>query len=93
MDRVELYFSHKPSRYGGGWRWRYVAAGNNMRMANGGQGFNSYSDVLASMCRVVSLSLRSEDWLQLGDTDSWIVRRLGYDGADEAGSIIVVKQS
>lgn len=50
LDRVEIY-----RRRGRGWRWRYVAAGNNKRLAHSGEAYQGYPDCLETARRVLHL--------------------------------------
>lgn len=53
-DRLTIYKSRALLR--SGWRWRYQAAGNNSKLANGGEAYNSVSDAIESAFRVVGIN-------------------------------------
>lgn len=53
MDTVEIYLSKRLLDRTAQWRWRYIAEGNNARLANGGESYIDYHDCLRSVGRVV----------------------------------------
>lgn len=44
MDRIEIYLDEL-----GEYRWRYVRAGNNKRLANGGEGYKHRGDLVEAL--------------------------------------------
>jgi uncharacterized protein YegP (UPF0339 family) len=43
------------SKLGGQWRWRYQAAGNSEKLANGGESYRSLDDAINSAFRVCGI--------------------------------------
>lgn len=50
-DRLSFYRSGLRKQ----WRWRYQAAGNNAKLANGGESYGKLDDVIASAFRACGL--------------------------------------
>lgn len=79
MDRIEIYRGRGLTKRARGWRWRYVAAGNNARLASGHESYLYADDALAGMRRVCGLPepIPGQDgWEQLtGREMSWRVSR------------------
>lgn len=79
MDLIEVY----RHRLSGGYRWRYLA-GNNKKLASGGEGYANLVDLIASMARVCYLpeSIEHPLWLEVswgrdGRVRTWEVIRVG----------------
>lgn len=79
MDEIEVYRSGLRRK----WRWRYKAAGNHEKLANGNEGYVELSDLLDSMCRVTGL-YREE--LAPWPADEHVLRR---PGSDELISVVI----
>lgn len=58
-DRLDVYPSKR--MLNSGFRWRYVAAGNQSRMANGGQHYNDFVDCLTGALRVCGATMVDMD--------------------------------
>jgi hypothetical protein len=92
VDRIEIYRGKGLTKGQRGWRWRYIAAGNQKRLANGNESYNNQDDALEGMRRVCGLPTPipgQDGWQPLtgavGET-SWRVSRY------EDNSILVVIQ-
>lgn len=80
LDRIEVYQSKTPFRRG--WRWRYVAAGNNARMGNGGEAYRRSEAALEAAVRVCGLPASVLDrWTEVAPSPgvevAWVVSRNG----------------
>ena len=80
MDEIQIY----RSGLRGHWRWRYTAAGNHRRLANGSEGYAELSDLLDSMCRVTSIRRNAALWTvgehhvqRVNGEPIWVVIRRG----------------
>lgn len=89
MDRIEIYKGRGLRKRSQRWRWRYVAAGNNARLATGAESYLNEDDALAGMRRVCGLPdpIPGQDgWEQLtGREMSWKVNR----GEDERILVVI----
>lgn len=91
MDRIEIYEGRGVLKRNRGWRWRYVAPGNNARLATGAESYHSQDDALKGVIRVCGLPepIPGQDgWEVLVGTEmSWRVSRY------EDNKILVVIKS
>lgn len=83
IDRIEIYQGRGLRK---GLRWRYIAAGNNARLANGGEAYSSTDDLFATLIRVCGLPpMRSPwgSWREVSD-QKWRVTR-------DNGDVVIVE--
>lgn len=78
IDRIEVYQNKTPFRRG--WRWRYIAWGNNARMGNGGEAYRRSGAALEAAARVCGLPASVDDgWTEVtppaGAEAAWAVPR------------------
>lgn len=92
MDRIEIFRGRGLTRARRGWRWRYVAAGNNKRLGSGNESYNDQNEAMEGMRRVCGLPdpIPGQDgWTVTatrgGIDTAWRVTRRGTDDS----SIIV----
>lgn len=64
IDRVEVYLKRRRVSATLDWRWRYVAAGNNARLASGGEAYGDFFDCVQAAGRVVGF-----DWFDRDGKD------------------------
>lgn len=81
IDRVEIYLRKRLLDVEPQWRWRYVAAGNSAKLANGGEGYGKLEDCVLAAARVVGFDPHSEtNWdliERFGSTEVFHVQRAG----------------
>lgn len=81
LDRVEIYRKKRLLDTTPQWRWRYVVAGNNARLANGGEAYGDLKDCVVGAARVVGFDVHSElNWDFVGATGNTSFYRVDRAG-------------
>lgn len=68
IDTVVVYQSKRLLDKEPQWRWRYVAAGNHEILANGGESYVDFLDILRAANRVVGIDFFDRDTRDLIET-------------------------
>lgn len=57
-DRLTFYKGRSLVK-GGSWRWRFQAAGNGAKLANGGESYKHLADAIAGAARVTAIPVNA----------------------------------
>lgn len=62
IDTLVLYSKKRLLDTAPQWRWRYVAAGNHEKLANGGESYQQLEDCVLAAARVTGFNPQTLDW-------------------------------